>query len=120
MTGLPAGWAIVISLIVAIVGTAGITSLLTVRAVNRRTMAAAKLDEESADKADAEARKIVAEASAFLMEPLMKRAKALEEQLNTAQAEVTALRNQISSMTKEVLELRDENSRLRGESPLQT
>jgi uncharacterized membrane-anchored protein YhcB (DUF1043 family) len=113
VNNIPTLWAIVIALVVAIVGTAGVTSLLTVRAVNRKTLAGARLDEENADKADAEARKVVAEASAFLIDPLTKRAKALEQELATASAELASLRNQMSEMAKELTELRDENQRLK-------
>lgn len=111
MSGIPTFWAVVIALVVAVVGTAGVTSLFTIKAVNRRTMAGAKLDEESADKADAEARKLVSEASAFLVEPLMRQAKALKEQLDAATAELTELRNQVSAMSKELHELRGEDPR---------
>lgn len=113
MSGLPTVWAVVIALVVAVLGTAGVTSLLTVRAVNRKTLAGARLDEESATKADAEARKLVSEASAFLIEPLTRRAKALEHELATASAELAGLRTQMNEMAKELTELRDENNRLR-------
>lgn len=112
-SNIPTLWAVVIALVVAIVGTAGITSLLTVKAVNRKTLAGARLDEENADKADAEARKVVAEASAFLIDPLTRRAKALEQDLATASAELTSLRNQMAEMVKELNELREENHQLR-------
>jgi uncharacterized membrane-anchored protein YhcB (DUF1043 family) len=111
---IPTLWAVVIAMVVAIVGTAGITSLLTVKAVNRKTLAGARLDEENADKADAEARKVVAEASAFLIDPLTRRAKVLEQDLATASAELSALRNQMAEMAKELTALREENAELRG------
>lgn len=114
MNNIPTTWAVVISLVVAIVGTAGVTSLLTVRAVNRKTLAGARLDEQNADKADAEARKVVAEASAFLIDPLTRRAKALEEELATASAELASLRTQMYEMAKELTQLRDENVKLRS------
>lgn len=113
MNSLPTVWAVAIALVVAVLGTAGVTSLLTVRAVNRKTLAGARLDEESATKADAEARKLVSEASAFLIEPLTKRAKDLELDLATASAELASLRSQMNEMAKELTQLRDENTRLR-------
>lgn len=116
--GIPSVWAVVIALVVAVVGTAGITSLLTIKAVNRKTLAEARLNNESADKADAEARRVVVEASVSLIEPLTRRAKALEHDLSTASAELTSLRNQVSEMAKELSELRDENARLRGSTPV--
>lgn len=111
--GLPMGWTIAIMLIVAVIGSAGVSSLLTVRAVNRKTISEAQKADEDADLADASARKVVSEASAMLLEPLMRRAKALEEQLTAAQAEVQELRSQVHQMSKEMGELREENHKLR-------
>ena len=123
MNSLPPLWAVIVALVVAVLGTAGITSLLTVRAVNRKTLASAKLDEESAEKAEAEARKIeaearkaAAEASEFLIGPLTRRAKQLEENLAAAIAETADLRRQLGEMSKELTQLRDENQRLRSGS----
>lgn len=115
--GLPVGWSIVILLIVTVIGSAGLSSLLTVRAVNRKTISEAKQAGEDADLADANSRKVVSEASAILLEPLVRRAKELEQQLAQAQAEVQELRGQVHQMTKEMGELRDENARLRGDDP---
>lgn len=115
--GLPTGWAIAIAVIVALLGTAGLSSILTVRAMNRRTLSEARKAAEDADLADASARKVVAEASAMLLEPLMRRAKALEEQLTAAQVEVQELRGQVHQMTKEMGVLRDENRNLREHPP---
>ncbi len=117
MTGVPTVWVVVIALVVAVFGSAGVSTLLTVRTVNRKTMSAAKLDEESADKADAEARKLISEAGVVLLQPLMKRARELEQQLAAAQAELQTLRTQIGGLTKEITELRDENERLRDVKP---
>jgi phage shock protein A len=115
---MPLGWFIAIALIVAVIGSAGLSSLLTVRAVNRKTISEAQKADEDADLADASARKVVSEASAMLLEPLMRRAKALEEQLAIAQAEVEQLRGQVHQMSKEMGELRDENTVLRlGQQP---
>jgi len=113
MNTIPSVWAIAISLVVAVVGSAGVTSVLTIRSVNRKTLAEARMNNESADKADAEARRVVSEASVSLIEPLTKRAKALEQELATASAELASLRNQMNEMAKELNELRDENIRLR-------
>lgn len=116
--GLPMGWSVVILLVVTVVGSAGISSLLTVKSLNRKTLSEAKKAGEDADLADANSRKVVSEASALLLEPLVRRAKALEEQLAAAQAEVQQLRGQVSEMSKEIGELRDENAALRrGEQP---
>lgn len=114
MTGIPSFWAVIIALVVAVVGTAGVTSLLTIKAVNRKTLAEARLNNENADKADADARRAVAEASVSLIEPLTRRAKQLEQELQTAQAELQGLRNSMAEMTKELADLRYENQRLRG------
>jgi uncharacterized coiled-coil DUF342 family protein len=130
--GLPPVWTIIIALVVVCVGSAGISSLLTVRSLNRRTLSEARKAGEDADLADANSRKVVAEASALLLEPLAKRAKDLEKQLEameplarrardlerqlaTAQAELQQLRGQVSEMSKELTELQEENARLRGE-----
>lgn len=115
--GLPIGWTITIVLVVAVLGSAGISSLLTVRAMNRKTMSEAQKADEDADLADASARKIVSEASAILLDPLVKRARALEDQLAAAQAEVQELRGQVHQMSKEINELRDENAGLRRREP---
>lgn len=116
--GVPTGWAIAIALIVLMVGSAGISSLLTVKSLNRRTLSEAQKADEDADLADASARKILSEASAILLEPLTRRAKALEDQLAAAQAEVQELRGQVHQMSKEMGELRDENAALRiGKKP---
>lgn len=117
MSNIPAVWAVAIMLVVAVFGSAGVASLLTVRAVNKRTMAAAKLDEETADRADAEARKLVTEAGVILLEPLTRRAEKLEQQLTAALADAENLRTKIAEMSKEMTELRDENTRLRDEKP---
>lgn len=113
-SGLPLGWTIVILLVVAVIGSAGISSLLTVKSLNRRTLSEAQKADEDADLADASARKVVSEASAMLLEPLMRRAKALEEQLAAAQAEVQELRGQVHQMSKELEGQRRENEALRG------
>jgi uncharacterized protein HemX len=115
--GLPIGWTIAIAIIVAIIGSAGISSLLTVRSLNRKTLSEAQKADEDADLADASARKVISEASAMLLEPLMRRAKALEEQLAAAQSEVRELRDQVHQLTKEMASTQDENSRLRGNAP---
>jgi peptidoglycan hydrolase CwlO-like protein len=117
VSNVPTVWAVVIGIVIAVFGSAGVSTLLTVRPVNKKTMSAAKLDEESADKADAEARKLISEAGVVLLQPLMKRARELEQQLAAAQTELAALRSQIGDLTKEVTELRDENDRLRDVKP---
>lgn len=113
MSTIPPLWAVAIALVAAIVGTAGVTSFFTIKSVNRKTIAEARLNNENADKADAEARRAVSEASVSLIEPLTRRAKALENELATASAELTSLRNQMAEMAKELNELRDENHKLR-------
>lgn len=114
MSTIPPLWAVVIGLVAAVVGTAGITSFFTIRSVNRKTIAEARLNHENADKADAEARRAVSEASVSLIEPLTRRAKLLEEELSTASSALASLRNQMSEMAKELSELREENHRLRS------
>jgi phage shock protein A len=111
------GWSIVIMLVVSVLGSAGISSLLTVKSLNRRTLSEAKKAGEDADLADANSRKVVSEASALLIEPLLRRAKALEEQLTAAQAEVQELRGQVAAMSKEMVALSEENVRLRRDGP---
>ena len=57
--GLPVGWAVAIGFLVAIIGSAGISSLLTVKSLNRKTISEAQKADEDADLADASARKVV-------------------------------------------------------------
>lgn len=114
--GLPPVWAVAIALVIAVLGSAGISSLLTVRSLNRKTLSEARKTAEDADLADANSRKVLSETSVILLEPLVKRAKELEQQLATAQAEVQQLRGQVAAMSKELGELRDENARLRGDT----
>lgn len=115
--GLPVGWSIAIALIVLAVGSSGISVLLTVRSLNRKTLSEAKKNNEDAELADANSRKAVVESTLLLLEPLSRQAKSLDEQLTAAQAEVRELRNQVAQMAKEMTVLQEENARLRGDAP---
>lgn len=115
-------WFEVAALVVAaLLGSGGLAALATARAVNRRTLSEAKKAEQDADRADAEARKLVSETMLTLLKPAKDRADALEQELKESQqmvallrAELQTMRNEVDRMTKEMASLQDENDRLRG------
>lgn len=128
-------WLVVAGLLVALLTSAGLASLLTVAATKRKTISEARKAEEDADRADAEARKVISEATLQLMQPLINRAAELEARLRAtedelvqanrtaaeltrslqeAQVETQGLRNQVDQMSKDLTALQVENERLRG------
>lgn len=127
-------WQIAALIIAALVGGGGIASLFTVKSIAKRTTSEARKFEQDADKADAEARKVLSEATVSLMQPLIVRAGELEKKLHAtevelssakraaeeltrslehAQAETQDLRAQVDQMSKDMTALQQENERLR-------
>jgi chromosome segregation ATPase len=116
-------------------GGEGLRLLLTARSTSRKQIAEAKAAEQAAEKSDAEARKVISDATLQLMQPLIARAEQLETRLRStedelsaarkvaneltrslqaAQAETANLRSQVDAMSKDLAAQQDEIHRLRN------
>lgn len=95
-------WTTIIAVVVSALGSGGLTKLLSVKSTAR------KLESEG-HMSEAQATKVLTDASVSLLSPLMarladadKQITALTDNLRTAQAEVNELRGQVITMSKDL------------------
>jgi peptidoglycan hydrolase CwlO-like protein len=105
-------WMTIIAVVVSALGSGGLTRLLSVKTLAR------KLESEG-HMSEAQATKVLTDASVSLLSPLMarladadKQITAMTESLRNAQAEVAELRGQVTGMSKDLDAAHQEIERL--------